>query len=248
MNKEIAEKSISWWAWWSNPIIGMHDDHRFKYSLGLLENEEFDYFKILEVRSQLDLPEIPDELLVFNPDVRWFALLNMEEIEEKIKPFAYFLLDSSILHARPQDWEEAYGISSPDEIRTIISERADLPKELIEWQSGASRSLNLNLKSSLFYNDRAKLCFYVYLLSFFPKLAKRASLIFPEQITLSAKIIDKMPIELWEVFQNWARPVFAVIAELVDSKYINIDPEMDYSFIENDDELNELLVNSEGAA
>lgn len=248
MTKETSDKSVNWWVWWSNPLIGMHDEQKFNYGLGLLENEEINYYKILELRSQLELEDVPDELLLFHPDVRLFALLSMEEIEEKIGPFAYFLLDSSILHARPQEWEEAYGINSPDQIRNIVSERANLPKELQEWQSSSARSLNLNLKQSLFYADRAKLCFYVFLLSFFPRLAKRASLIFSEKIIHSAKVINKIPQELWEVFYNWAAPIFVGISELVDSKYISTLPDMDYSFITNDEELNDLLEGSQGEA
>jgi hypothetical protein len=224
----------SWWAWWSNPLKGMHEDFIKLLPLSQNQSPAIDYFSLLQLRSSLSLPDIPDKLLQDRPELRSIALANNEALDRHLMPFGVFTLDSSILHARAQDWESNFGVSSPDTIREIITLKSELPAELGQWQEGVARRLANALKKQLFLNDRAKLGFAIYLRSFYPNLYTRWLLTQSSELGQLADTLDTIPVDLWDVIHTWSEaPVQALHADLFEPFK---DPEFEMTF---DDDFNE---------
>lgn len=241
MNLADIEVSVRFWAWWSNPLIDMHEDQRYRLGLPIVDPHEIDYLSLLEIRSNLELDDTPDELLSYNPGLRGLAFAQAEEFQTRLMPFSYWLLDASVLNARPQDWEQAYGISSPDDIRHIISQRAALPASLMNWHGQLTRSLNLNLKGSLLLADRARACLLIYLRSFYPRLGKRWALTQSDAVIQASQLLEPLPSEQWEEFQKWAAPMLAVLNELFEQQVSMPEFNLDFEADTDDAELEQFV-------
>lgn len=235
MNLAEIEFSVQFWSWWSNPLIGMHDDQRYRLAWPIVNPRDISYLSLLELRRVLELDDIPDELLSYHPEMRALAHLSNEEFKTRFQPFSYWLLDASVLNARPQDWEQVYGISSPDEIRDIISQRAALPGALLNWHGNVARTLNLNLKAPLFLTERASVCFLIYLRSFYPRFYRRWKLTQSDAVVQASQLLDPIPQELWDTFQAWAQPIFKGLEEISAEQAVM--PEFELEFQEDSDDL-----------
>lgn len=230
----IAELSYAsrWWAWWSNPLQGIHIDHK---NLLPLTNEQLanvDYFRLLQIRSTLGLLDTPDDLLESRLELRSLAMATPAHFEQHFTRFALFTLDSSILHARTQDWEANYGVNSPDLIREIITLKSEVPPELISWQEAATRYLANALKRQLFLNERIQLGFALYLRSFFPRFFSRWQLTQNSEIVQWANAIEPIPTDFWDVVNNWAAPSLEAFHKEVFSEFEI--PEFDMAFDDED--------------
>lgn len=241
MNLANIQFSVHFWAWWTNPYVDIHDDHRYRLARPIINAKDLDYLSLLEVRRVLELDDTPDELLSYHPEMRALAILSPDEFNSRFMPFSYWLLDASVLNARPQDWEQVYGISSPEEIRDIISQRAALPDALLNWHGNAARTLNLNLKSPLLLPDRAAICLLVYLRSFYPRFYRRWKLTRSDLIVHAAQMLDPIPNELWDIFQAWAKPVFDGLSDLVSTQTHMPDFALDFEPDTDEFELDNLL-------
>ncbi len=47
--------SSRWWAWWSNPLIAIHEEHRVSLPLTKEQLDNIDYFNLLQLRSTLQI-------------------------------------------------------------------------------------------------------------------------------------------------------------------------------------------------
>jgi hypothetical protein len=195
-----------WWAWWSNPVNQIHEDHKNTLPLTNDQLENIDYVHLLQIRSTLSLSDLPDELLETRMELRSLALATPAQFDQHLVRFALFTLDSSILHARPQDWESSFGVTSPELIREIITLKNDLPTELIQWQEGVARYLTNSLKKQLLIQERARVGFAIYLRSFFPRMYSRWLLTQSNEILEWANALETIPTDLWDVIDNWSSP------------------------------------------
>jgi hypothetical protein len=246
MNLAEIEFSVQFWSWWSNPLIGMHDDHRYRLAWPIVNPRDLSYLSLLEVRRILELDDTPDELLGYHPEMRALAHLSDEEFKTRFQPFSYWLLDASVLNARPQDWEQVYGISSPDEIRDIISQRAALPDALLNWHGNVARTLNLNLKAPLFLTDRASVCLLIYLRSFYPRFYRRWKLTQSDAIVQASLLLDPIPQDMWDIFQAWAQPIFTGLEQITAEQAVMPEFNLDFQPDSDDFELDHLISETSG--
>lgn len=239
--------SGTWWAWWSNPAIHIHDEQLSMVSLPKSILDKIDYFQLLQTRSTLGLSDIPDELLQQRPELRSVLLASAEQVQKHMMQLSTLSLDSSILHARAQDWESNYGIVSPETIREIVTYRNDLPKSFMQWQGIFSSQFNQSLNQPSFLAERALLGFAVYLLSYFPHIFKRWALTQPLRIIQWAKNVEPMPLEVWDEMDKWSKPFIEACHQDVYSSYEKDDiefPDLQELELELDDfDLNESKVN-----
>lgn len=233
--------SSAWWGWWSNPLVRIHNDHLYKLALTIEETRRLDYFKLLEIRNLLALDEIPDELIQFKPYLRCLAYATAEQVANHMAPLSLFTLDNSILHARPNEWEEWFGVFSADQIRDLVAQRAALPKQLSEWHGDLSRSLSLNLKSHLHLVDRTSLCLGLILKSFTPALFNRWILMHEERLAQLIKVLDPINTELWDPLGQFLHPLLTALNE-ESSRHLTV-VEFDFNLTQDDLEFDEDLIN-----
>lgn len=200
--------SSRWWAWWSNPAIRFHDEHRIQLARTQEQLSQIDYFDLLQLRSSLNLPDLPDDLLASRPELRSLAIENGEVLEKHLVRFALFSMDSSILHARPQDWETSFGVYSADLIREIVVLKHEFPSQLLQWQESMARHITHSLKKKLLLNDRIRLGLAVYLRSYFPRFYSRWQLTQGIEIVNWADSLETISPELWEVVDEWSNASF----------------------------------------
>lgn len=201
----IAELSLTtqWWSWWSNPLIGIHPDHRLGLDFNLLNTNKIGYFHLLELRSLLGLSDLPDEQILARAELRTLALSQLEIRQPNLYKFSLLTLDSAILHARPQDWEAHFDVKSPELIREIIGLRNEFPEPLLQIQSKTSRHIAQSLKSHMSIGQRADLGLGIYLQSFFPKFFARWKLTQSNELNLLLKHSENIPEELWDSTNRW---------------------------------------------
>lgn len=193
-----------WWVWWSNPVLGIHDDHRYRAALTPTDFEHLDYFRLLDIRSQLELSEVPDDSLVENLEIRCLALSDAASIESRLTRFAVLTMSSTILSANAAEWNEYYGVSSPELIKELVRQRAELPNEILYWQEPFSRSLANSLTTNLSMLDRTRLGLCMVLRTYFPKIMGRWSLTCPRAVTEFANSLESMPEDKFEFLKAWS--------------------------------------------
>ncbi len=195
---ESTRFGAQWWAWWSNPIRSMHPENQAVLPLTAMQIQKMDYFQLLQLRSVLALPDMPDTNLEAKPELRSLALASREQIETCFMKWAVWGMDSSILHARAQDWQANYGVTSPDTIREIVTLRNEMPREIYVWHDTFANQLKTLNSKAILISDRTLLSVAIYLKSFFPGFYLRWKLTVPLEIsTLTAKL-ESIPLELWD--------------------------------------------------
>lgn len=188
----------AWWAWWSNPLRGMHEDHKFCLPLTNAQLSTLDYFQLIQVRSVLGLPDTPDEQLSSKLELRCLALARLSQVSAHFLPLAVWSLDSSILHARAQDWEAYYGVTSPEQIREMVVLRNDLPRELYVWHDGFSAQLKQLMPRAIPLQERALLGLGIYLKSFYPAYYARWMLVLPIELTNTLGKMEGIPLDYFD--------------------------------------------------
>lgn len=188
----------AWWAWWSNPLNGMHDDHKLALPFTNTQLRKLDYFQLIQVRSVLGLPDTPDEQLSAKLELRALALASIDQLGRHFLPLAVWGLDSSILHARTQDWDAYYGVTSPEQIREMVVLRNDIPRELYVWHDSFSSQLKQQLSRPIPLPERAIISLGVYLKSYYPALYSRWVLLLPLEITHTLTRLEGIPIDYFD--------------------------------------------------
>lgn len=231
--------SSAWWVWWSNPLVRIHNDQLYKLALPLGEVRKLDYFRLLDLRNSLTLDEIPDELIQFKPYLRCLAYATPEQVQTHLAPLALFTLDNSILHARPNDWEEWFGVSSAEQIRDLVAQRGALPARLMAWQDDLSRNLSLNLKNHLHLADRAELCLGLILKSFTPALFGRWILMKSDRLAMLIKALELINSDLWDPLDQYLDPLLRALNEEASQhlKIVEFDLDLSQEDLEYDEDL-----------
>lgn len=208
IHKVIAELSYStrWWAWWSNPLTGIHQDHKqgLPYLAQQLDNP--DYACLLEIRSLLNLDDCPDMALQEHLLIRALCLATAAEITQCLQSLAILSLDDTILNARPQDWETLYGVSSPELIRHAITQHNQLPDALRAIQNQLASKIAQKQVAPLMLNERIHVVAGAYLRSYFPRLFNRWKLSFRTELIDLISHTKTLPTELFEPLTNWLNP------------------------------------------
>lgn len=228
--------SGTWWAWWSNPALGMHDDHLPTMPLPPRDLKTIDYFRLLELRSALSFPDVPDDLLSDRPELRAAVTAPPGLLMKHLVRFAVLSLDSSILYSRAQDWESNYNVNQPDMIREIVTLRNDLPMTLANWQGSFCSQMKQAITQPVFLEERMLIGFAMYLRSYFPALFKRWVLTKPIAITRWANMLEPLPLEFWDTVDTWCRPSIQALHDEVFLPYTEENLEFpDLDALEIDD-------------
>ncbi|MCR2747242.1 hypothetical protein [Limnobacter parvus] len=191
-----------WWAWWSNPLVNVHDEQLAVLPVITQKTQKLDYFKLFELRSVLALPDMPDDSLDTKLQLRALALASRSQLESHFLKLAVWGMDTSILHARAQDWQSNYGITSPDHIREIVTLRNEMPGEIYVWHDTFASQLKMLNSQPVLVGDRALLSLAIYLKSFFPLLYARWKLTVPLAISELASKLESIPLDLWETIDS----------------------------------------------
>jgi len=234
-----------WWAWWSNPARGIHDDHRFLMALTPEDMKRIDYFRLLELRSAYELQDVPDPLVQAMPEWQSVPWINDTELFEHFWQLGVLTLDTGVLQFTIADWAEAFDVQNADLIRNLVRIRSELPVPIRHWQDEFSRNLTQTLKNRLAFNERIRLSMLIFLKSYLPRLAQRWRLTCSKQVTDLARKFDPMPDEAMEVMLEWIKPsldaTHAVVKAQFDVPEIDMspDPELDFDLDEADAMLGE---------
>lgn len=230
-----------WWRWWGNPLIGIHESQLVNLPYPLEKLRAADHLLFLEMRSLLNLPELPDHYMVERPQLRSVALGNISQTGATFGKLATLSLNNSILQANAQKWIEHYGVKSPEEIRQVIQWQKEIPYALKPWRESLLITLNQGDSYSMHMESRALLSLGAYLMSFYPNFYTRWCLMAPFEVTLILKSCDPIPEEVQASFENWIEPMLNGLHESILSTYPSDDIEtLDLDDTESDDSLETL--------
>lgn len=195
--------STKWWAWWSNPLIGISPDQRRLLPLLDSTMENPNYSTLLELRELLRLDDLPDEKLYEQLNIRALCLASPTEMNNHLSKLAVLSMNSDILNARPQDWEDHYGIRSAEQIRDVITEFNNLSHLLLPVQISLTASLRKYRIAPLPIHERIRLITGLYLINFFPKLFHRWKLMLSLEIANLIEQMPKLPVDVEENLSTW---------------------------------------------
>jgi|GEM_PF-3932017 len=210
-----------WWKWWSNPLINIHAEQleRIPFETNHRTGKIQDYFQLLQTRSILELDDIPEPSLQDKPELVCISLGNTATIEKHLLKLATLTMDTSIIHARPQEWNSKFGVSSPEEIRQIIEHYRSIPYRLAKWQFSVASLVNQNDNEILTIHTRTLLGLGLVIKSFFPSLFKRWSVTSSRSITSLIKQIDPLEEGLWNETIGWIDTELAALFEETADQY-----------------------------
>lgn len=196
---------VEWWRWWSNPLIGLHDDqqHRMPYTLGKAGRSSVDYFQLLQTRSVLELDDHPDQDLLLYPELIAVSLSSLDQLETHLMKVATLTLDAGIIHARPQEWDQKFSIKSADEIRKTIEFYRSIPIRLSRWQYQCANVINQDDRVVISIRTRIEIGLGLILKSYFPSLFKRWALKVSHQVIRLVDTIDPIEQGLWKEVHEW---------------------------------------------
>lgn len=229
--------ATQWWAWWSNPTLKIHKEQLAVLPVTTQQVQKLDYFKLIELRSILALPERPDEFLSEKLELRSLALATTEQLQHHFMKWAVWGMDTSILHARAQDWQANYGLTSPDSIREIVMLRNEMPGEIYVWHDTFANQLKMLNASPVHIGDRALLSLAIYLKSFFPQLYARWKLTVPLGISSLASKLESIPLDLWDTFNSLTSEAIGLLHNEIQLPFVK--DELIMPDLEGLDELNE---------
>jgi hypothetical protein len=215
-----------WWVWWSNPLIGIHPEQKVKLGLAPSASNDLDYFQLLQLRSSLSLADIPEEGMLQKPDLCYLALANSSQLEAHFISLAVWSLDSGILHARAQDWEANYGVTSPQTIREIIESRKEISSQLYVWHDSFAGQLRMLHSQALHVSYRSLLGLGIYLKSFTPQFYERWVLTQSATIQRVIGQLDPIPVDSQESADQWITPCLKNLIQEIQQAFPADDLEM----------------------
>ncbi|WP_334118557.1 hypothetical protein [Limnobacter sp.] len=212
---------VVWWKWWSNPLINIHADQleRLPFETNRETNKALDYFQLLQTRSILELDDIPEPSLQDKPELISISLADSATVERHLLKLATLTMDTSIIHARPQEWNSKFGISSPEEIRQIIEHYRSIPYRLSKWQFSVASLVNHNDNMMLPTHTRTQLGLGLVIKSFFPSFFQRWSITSSRSVTSLIKQIDPLEEGLWNETIGWIDAELAALFEETANQY-----------------------------
>lgn len=223
----INALSTAWWSWWSNPITGLHDTNRSAMLSALpMSQARPDFLRLLEMRSILNLPELPDSTLVDRPWLRCLALASVDDCLNHLRPLAALLLDANILRLKSVEWLEQLGVGTPEEIRDIIQMWNEAPSDVKHWSNSFLRTRTpLELKAWTL-SHRVQVGLAVYLKSYYPLLCRRWLLTQPHETSLVLSVIEPLLDSHRERIEQWITPHLQRLAASIEPHFIEEIPEL----------------------
>lgn len=228
MSLHIAYET-QWWAWWSNPVVGLHEEKMTRISVPRSLFGSLNYFQLIQVRSTLGLDDLPDELLTQCLELRSLALANTADHQDVLLKLALLTMDSTVLHCNAQDWETQYGVTSADQIRRIVVLKNEFPRELLQWQEINAHRLRADSAQDIHLDARIQLGLALFLKSFFPRFFKRWELTQSNQIGVWTSNLELLPEDRWETLHEWCKEMFTSFHSSVYSAFELPDLDFDDS-------------------
>lgn len=215
-----------WWVWWSNPLIGIHPEQKLRLEIAPSVLSDIDYFQLLQLRSSLGLADVPEEGVLQKSDLRYLALASSIQLEAHFTSLAVWSMDSGILHARAQDWEASYGVTSQQTIREIIESRKDISNQLYVWHDGFVSQLRMLHSQPMHVNYRSILGLGIYLKSFTPLFYERWVLTQPTSTQRVIGQLDPIPANSQESAEQWINPCLKNLMTAIQQDFPADDLEM----------------------
>lgn len=228
---------VEWWRWWSNPLIGLNSDHqhRMPYALGTAGKSSVDYFQLLQTRSVLELDDHPDQDLLHYPELISISLSTQKQLEIHLIKVASLTLDSSIIHARPQEWDQKFNVKSADEIRKIIEFYRSIPVRLNRWQYQCANAINQDDRLVIPIQTRMEIGLGVVLKSYFPSFFKRWALKVPHQVVRLVDTIDPIEQGLWKEVHEWIATEVQALFDEINQQHQEPKLEIENDLLLDDD-------------
>jgi hypothetical protein len=223
---------VAWWKWWGNPLQGIHPDHISSLPfVGIASSADLtDYFKLIQVRSHFELPEVPDQAATSNPTILAATMARPDQVREHLTNLAVLTLSAGIIHARPAEWQAKYGVESADDIRKIIEHFRAIPQALSSWHHCAPAYLPED--SSFGLEDRASLGLGVFLRTFFPSIYLRWALTQSYDLLKAIRQLEQFREIHWNEIMAWLEPGFNSISDEITAGYQEARIELDDATIE----------------
>lgn len=206
-----------WWAWWSDPLMGLHNDHAYRLSLGPDEPPSLEFLRLLEIRSSCELSDLPDPELILRPAWRALALASDETLVDRLWSLSTLTLGPECLTANSAEWGERYGVHSAEQIRELIRIRAELPPTFMMWQDQVCRVLQRQAQPLRNLLGRIKLVLALLQTTVMPRVQARWSLCLPLSILELVKQIDKPQDKVAREVMDWIQPsIETIMAEQLE--------------------------------
>jgi hypothetical protein len=223
-----------WWLWWCNPLMDIHEDHKFYFRPRELDLDKAEgYGKIQSIRNALQLSIIPEFGLINEPFYGLWAFLNSEHCK-KIEPRLQALtFDDGILTLNTKDWDLMFGINNSEHVKSLISFKKKIPNTLAAIVSDfVSDSGNWRAGSSLTMFERLLLVGAVFYRNRFPEFFKRWILTQPNSVVKSVdKVCTKHSSESLDNLCNFLeleiKSIINVVLEDFKIDELNFDSEFD---------------------
>lgn len=222
---------IEWWRWWSNPLIQLNDDHhhRMPYPPDQSQKLSVDYFQLLQTRSVFELEDQPDQELLQFPEYIAVSVTSIEQQQQHLLKLSALTLDTTIIHSRPQEWEQKFNVKSADDIRKIIEHYRSIPPRLHRWQFQSASLVNQNDNLIIPIQIRLKIGLGMVLKGFFPSFFKRWSLNVSDHVLRFVNMTEPMEQSMWNEVHEWMGKEMKALFEEVCQQHgeSDIDIELD---------------------
>jgi hypothetical protein len=227
---------LLWWKWWSNPLIHIHPNHRDRipFNIGKDSEKPLEYYQLLQIRSLLELEDLPGPTLETQPELVALAAAPVESVEKHLHKLCVLTMDNMVIHLRPQEWESKFGIASAETIREIIEQYRSIPATLSKWQFSTAVNINQNENLVLKAPARTILGLGIILKSFFPQFYKRWVLTTDQQTTKLLNQIDPIEESAWNEIIEWIGADLKALYEETARQYVEPDISMTEDFEDDD--------------
>lgn len=213
---------ILWWKWWSNPLTNIHPSHkdRIPFAIGKDTEKPLEYYQLLQIRSLLELEDLPGPTLETQPELVALAAAPVESVEKHMHKLCVLTMDNMVIHLRPQEWESRFGITSAEAIRLTIEQYRSIPPTLSKWQFATAIAINQHENLVLKAPARAILGLGIILKSFFPQFYKRWVLTTDQQTTKLLNQIDPIEESAWTEIIEWIGADLKALYEETAKEYV----------------------------
>jgi hypothetical protein len=222
-----------WWKWWSNPLINIHPEHLERIPFAQNKDKPMEYYQLLQIRNILELEDLPGPTLDTKPELIALATATAEQLGKHLFKLCVLSMDTMIIHARPQEWESKFGITSADTIRQTIELYRSIPTRLSKWQFSAATLINQDDNRVLNAQDRAQIGLGLILKSFFPAFYKRWAITTAHPIYRLINQIDPLEESTWNEIIEWINPELNALYEEIASDYQEPDMQIEDDLLED---------------
>ena len=123
--------TLTWWLWWTNPLVKVHPDQRHHFTSEVQFADRTPSYKdISQLRSTLELSLIPEEGIHSAPFLGFFALADSKDISLFKTDMAAITFGPDIVKLRSDEWKNYFGIDDKERIRNLIGFNKKVPNEI----------------------------------------------------------------------------------------------------------------------